>query len=262
MQSRRILIVDGSESVRRALETLIRPRGFDVVSASSAAEAARLARIAAPQALLVAARAMGPSPLTALPALQREPALAGVPVIEVDRVQEITREIDDGWQRCGTASRSLLQRLERLVRSPWKELGSSLDAGPTTPHPEEQAAVSGDLALFPLAPMLEWLAKASLSGRFALRGSSVAGAIFLDRGAFVHACLEQPFPCDDDDEAFDLLLTLRRGRFALHAEPLPASLRDLERRPLMGLLVDHLRLGDEAAARGSRAAEEPTELRA
>lgn len=262
MQSRRILIVDGSESVRRALETLIRPRGFEVATAGSAVEAARLAKISRPRAVLVAARAMGPSPLTALPALQREPSLAGVPVIEVDRVEEITREIDDGWQRCGTASRSLLTRLERLVHSPWRDLSGALDTDAPGAHPEARAAVSGDLALFPLAPMIEWLATAGLSGRFALRGSSVAGALFIDRGEFVHACLEEPFPCDDDDEAFDLLLTLRRGRFALHAEPLPASLDDRERRPLVGLLVEHLQRRDEAAEIGHRAAREATELRA
>ena len=254
MHGRRILIVDGSETVRRTLVTLLRGHGLEVAAAGSAAEALREAQLHPPRLLVVAARPLGPSPLDALRGLRAHPLLAAVPALEVDRIQEITREIDDGWQRCGTASRSLLNRVERML----------LRRVPTAPEPptealHEPSALSGELALFPLPSMLEWLARAGLSGRFALRGRSVSGALFVDGGAFVHAAVEQPFPCDTDDEAFDLLLTLREGRFELYTEPLPDHLQAAERRPLLGLLMEHLRLRDEATRLAAGPAAGPSE---
>ncbi|MAE95365.1 MAG: hypothetical protein CL910_11950 [Deltaproteobacteria bacterium] len=131
MHDKRVLVVDGCERVRRTLELLLRPRGFEVEAAGSAAEGLRRARASRPRAVLVAAHTLGAGPLDIGPRLQEEPDLADLPVIEVDRLQDIVREIQDGWERCGAASRELLGRLERLAQSPWQD-PEARDASPCT----------------------------------------------------------------------------------------------------------------------------------
>ncbi len=235
MAGKRILVVEASENIRRSLETLLTGHGFVVATASSFGEAARAAEARRPGAVVVASRALGGGH-----SLGDSPALAGVPIIEADRVHEIMREMHDGWQRRGAASRDLITRLERRIRAPWTE--ALIDA----PFDESEAAdLSGDLANFPLTDVLESITGCGLTGRLIVSGESISGAIFVDAGAFVHARLDEPYPCDEYLESLDLMLTLGSGRFALHVEELPAELDEHPRLPLMSVLIERLRIEDE-----------------
>ncbi|MBW2244787.1 MAG: hypothetical protein JRH01_22630 [Deltaproteobacteria bacterium] len=112
MKHRTILVVDRSVAVRKALRLLLRSRGFEAQAAETPTEALRVARRESPAAVVVGRSPLGGDALAPSAQLRDEPTLAGIPLIEVSRVDEIVREIGDGWEHCGSAARDLLARVQ------------------------------------------------------------------------------------------------------------------------------------------------------
>ncbi|MCP5057714.1 MAG: response regulator [bacterium] len=115
MKQRTILVVDHSMAVRKALRLLLRSRGFEAQAAETPTEAVRASRREVPAALVVGRSPLGGGALSPSVQLRNEPSLVGIPLIEVPRVDEIVREIDGGWEYCGTAARDLLARVQHFA---------------------------------------------------------------------------------------------------------------------------------------------------
>ena len=115
MKHRTILVVDHSMAVRKALRLLLRSRGFEAQAAETPTEAVRVARRESPAAVVVGRSPLGGGALAPSVQLRNEPSLAGIPLIEVPRVDEIVREIDGGWESCGSAARELLARVQHYA---------------------------------------------------------------------------------------------------------------------------------------------------
>ncbi len=111
METRTLLVVDDSQAVREALCLLLRSRGLPVRAVGTPSEGLREARRQRPAAILVGHSPLGGGPLGFGARLRAAPELGDVPVVEVARVDEIVREIADGWDRCGSAARDLVARL-------------------------------------------------------------------------------------------------------------------------------------------------------
>jgi CheY-like chemotaxis protein len=117
MTAKRVLIVEDDEYLLRASEIALRRAGYVVVTAPGGAEGLRLARVSAPDLIVLDLLMPRPTGLDVLRALRAEPATRTIPVLVVSNssMQRIVEEVQSLGAEYVTKAELSLRDLVGLV---------------------------------------------------------------------------------------------------------------------------------------------------